>query len=65
MEVREKHGSVADTRFVDVAGGVEIDSNLVVKYEGGGARFDFDFLWKEARMVRFMGLDCAIMGLED
>ena len=64
-KVGEKQSSVANTRFVDISPGVEIDSNLVVKYGGGSARFDFDFLWEEAKTARFMGLDCTIMGLED
>ncbi len=65
LKVGEKHSSVANTRFVDISPGVEIDSNLVVKYDGGSVMFDFDFLWEEARVVRFMGLECTIMGLED
>ena len=65
LMVGEKHSSVADTRFVDISPGVEINSGLVVKYPGGVVQFDFDLLWEESKTVRFMGLECQIMGLED
>lgn len=60
-----KDSSVAYTRFVDIAPGVEIVSNLRVKVNGLNIPFSFDFLDEESKSIRFMGLPCKIMGLED
>ena len=65
LQLGEKDSSVAYTKFVDIGPGVEINSNLVVKTENQRIRFDFDFLWEEAKMTRFMGLEIPMMGLED
>ena len=65
LKVGEKDSSVAYTRFADIGPGVEIVSNLQVKAGKVLVPFDFDFLWEEARIVRFMGHECRIMGLED
>ncbi|MFA6512547.1 MAG: nucleoside monophosphate kinase [Patescibacteria group bacterium] len=60
-----KDSSVAFTRYVDIAPGVEIDSNLTVKTPGGPVEFSFDFLWPEVVYARIMGLRVPLMGLED
>lgn len=65
LKVGEKHSSVADTKFVDIAPGVEINSNLEVKVGDRQVNFGFQSLYQQAHKVRFMGLECAIMGLED
>lgn len=64
-KVGEKNSSVAYTKFADIAEGVEINSNLLVKASRLGIPFDFDFLWEEVRWVRFLALPCPIQGLED
>jgi len=65
LEVGVKDSSVAYTKFTDIAPGVEIVSNLCVKVGNMQVPFGFDFLMDESRAVRFMGLNCRIMGLED
>jgi adenylate kinase len=60
-----KNSSVALTRFVDIAPGVEINSDLKVKTPDGTIEFPFDFLWPESIQTRIMGLSIPLMGLED
>jgi adenylate kinase len=60
-----KDSSVAFTRYVDIAPGVEIDSDLTVKTPQGPVKFSFDYLWPEVVYARIMGLKVPLMGLED
>lgn len=44
---------------------VEALSNLIVYTDGQKISFPFEFLWEEVKHVRFMGLRCPFMGIED
>lgn len=64
-EVQEKRSAHADTRSVYPGDSVEAISDLIVHVGDQDIPFPFEFLWEEVKFIRFMGMKCPFMGIED
>jgi adenylate kinase len=65
LPVEDLNSSVANTRYMEVSDGIEVVSNLEVTTDGQSTPFDFNFLLAGSKTVRFMGMPCTLMGVED